>query len=43
MNKNNNIPQSKPGSDGKFDHRGGAQTPSYRKPTPPPSPTPKKP
>lgn len=40
-NKNtNNQSGNKP--NGNFDYRSGAQTPTFRKPTPPPPPKPKK-
>lgn len=40
-NKTNNIPTTpKPSTD--FNYRNGAQTPTYRKPSPPPSPKPQK-
>ena len=37
---NGTIPFPKPGTD--FDHRNGAQTPTYRRPSAPPPPKPQK-
>ena len=39
-NSGNNQNNSKPS--GNFEYRGGAQTPTFRKPTPPPPPKPSK-
>lgn len=38
-NNNSNNSQNRPKPDGNFEHRGGAQTPTYRKPSPPPKPS----
>lgn len=40
-NNTNNTPngnQTKPAPNTNFDHRNGAQTPTYRRPSPPPPP-----
>ena len=42
MNNNTTRQPNKPTPSTNFDYRNGAQTPTYRKPTPPPPPKPQK-